>query len=166
MCAARKLLSSPLLNYYLTSLYQVHRGRNATVVQRRRGTAGGCCAGAWYDDDDDDDEGWRESHGTLLLYILLPDVDSTDLHKETNAVVTLADCESDRERRGGGGDGSGGDQGMFLVSPTSLRGDACRLSPKTRNLRCRRCVKRECQYVSLSSLSFVLLVGSSSYSFI
>ncbi|KYN04697.1 hypothetical protein ALC62_04419, partial [Cyphomyrmex costatus] len=35
-------------------------------------------------------------HGALLLYILLPDVDSTDLHKETNVVVTLADCESDQ----------------------------------------------------------------------
>lgn len=44
VCAARKLLSSPLLNYYLASLYQVHRGRNATVVhwgneERREGVA-------------------------------------------------------------------------------------------------------------------------------
>ncbi|EGI69098.1 hypothetical protein G5I_02270 [Acromyrmex echinatior] len=111
VCATQKLLSSPLLNYYLASLYQVQRGRNATVLRWRRETAGGCCAGTWYDDDDDDhdededddddddDERWRESHGALLLYILLPDVNSTDLHKETNVVVTLADCESDR---GGG----------------------------------------------------------------
>lgn len=32
VCAAWKLLP-PLLNYYLASLYQVHRGRNATVVR-------------------------------------------------------------------------------------------------------------------------------------
>ncbi|EZA52690.1 hypothetical protein X777_07071 [Ooceraea biroi] len=63
VCQHQELLS-PLLNYYLASLYQVRRGGNATVAR---------------------------AAGALLLYILLPDVDSADLHKETYAVVTLVD---------------------------------------------------------------------------
>lgn len=130
VCRTRGTSSPPLLNYYLTSLYQVRRGGNATVVRQCRRISGrkGGSRRVWRalgttTTTPGTNEGNR-AHGSipLLLYILLPDVDSTDLHKEMYAVVTSVDCERD----------CGDVRGMFPSCVLYHLGDvACRLSRRT-----------------------------------
>lgn len=147
--------SLPLLNYYLASLYQVRRGGNATVVRQCKEDFEGEGEGGW------SRRVWRE-HGTtttttwtnegnrahcsipLLLYILLPDVDSTDLHKETYcSYIGGLRTRSRREEMFG--------ECFPLVSCTTWETDvACRLSRRTLEIRYERKREREeCQYVLL-----------------
>lgn len=80
VCRHQELLS-PLLNYYLASLYQVRRGGNATVVRpaEEEGEGGRRVWRAWHDDDendidDEEDTGevrreTRAAHATALHFI-------------------------------------------------------------------------------------------------
>lgn len=54
---------------------------------------------AWYDDTGARGDLTRPAPSRSLLYILLPDVDSADLHKETNVVVTLGIEKAGQGRR-------------------------------------------------------------------